>query len=107
MATKARLGITERESRTLARWFTMARREGFDWLGAATEVENFVSVQSRDLRRNKTLELKSVSKAPLPAGYLRIPKSFKEAEGATEPKRDTQGEQPAPTPPQPSPGKTE
>jgi len=103
MANKARLGITERESRTLARVFVMARKQGLDWLGAATPDENLVSVQSRDLRRNKTLELKSISKAPLPSGYLAIPRSFKEAKASAEPKQhDSASEQPSPSPLQPT-----
>lgn len=91
MANKARLGITERESRTLARLFLMARKQGFDWLGATTSDEDFVSVQSRDVRRNKTLEMKSVSTAPLPSGYLLIPRSFKKTEVSVEAKRDVEG----------------
>jgi len=87
MANKARLGITERESRTLARVFVLARQRGFEWLGAATADEDFVSLESRDLRRQKTLQLKSLSTDPLPVGYLRVPRSYKETKPTTEVKR--------------------
>jgi hypothetical protein len=82
MANKAALSITERETRTLARLFSMARVRGYDWLGTATEDEEFVSVRSRDLARDKTLVLKSVSTQALPNGYLRVPRAFKEVEAA-------------------------
>jgi hypothetical protein len=78
MANKAALGITEREVRTLARLFVLAREREWDWLGAATTDEEFVSVRSRDPARNKTLVLESVSTDPLPAGHLRVPKGYKE-----------------------------
>lgn len=80
MANKADLGITEREIRTLARLFILARELGYDWLGAATEDEDFVSVRSRALTRDKTLELRSASTDPLPVGHLRVPKDYKETE---------------------------
>jgi hypothetical protein len=102
MANKARLGITERESRTLARLFVEAREQNYDWLGAATADEDFVSVQSRDLRRNKTLELQSVSTAPLPTGYLRIPKTFKRIEASADSAPATVGEEPKADSPQPA-----
>ena len=85
MANKADLGVTEREIRTLARLFILARELGYDWLGAATEDEDFVSVRSRALTRDKTLELRSVSTEALPAGHLRVPKDYKEAERASAP----------------------
>lgn len=78
MADKARLGITEREIRTLSRVFSMARKRGLDWLGTATTDERFVSVASQDLQSKKTLQLKSVSTKPLAAGYLRVPREFKQ-----------------------------
>ena len=78
MASKATLGITDREMRSLARLFVMARERDLDWLGAATEDEQFISVRSRDIRRRKTLSLQSVSTKPLPFGYLRVPKDFVE-----------------------------
>jgi hypothetical protein len=78
MANKAALGVTEREIRTLARLFVLARERGWDWLGAATADEEFVSVRSRDPARNKTLVLESASTDPLPAGHLRVPKGYKE-----------------------------
>jgi hypothetical protein len=78
MANKAALGITEREMRTLARLFVMARERAYDWLGASTQDEDFVSVRSRDLARGKTLMLQSVSTKALPVGHLRIPRDFKE-----------------------------
>lgn len=78
MAPKARLGITERETRTLARVFAMARKRDYGWLGTATNDEEFVSVASQDLQSKKTLRLKSVSTDPLPVGHLRVPREFKE-----------------------------
>ena len=82
MANKAALGITERETRTLARLFAIARKRGYDWLGTASTDEDFISVSSRDLRRERTLTLKSLSTATLPAGYLRVPRDFKEVTAA-------------------------
>ncbi|MEN8166374.1 MAG: hypothetical protein ABFR65_02730 [Pseudomonadota bacterium] len=78
MADKARLGITERETRTLARVFKMARERDYGWLGTTTQDEKFVSVASKDLRSNKTLELKAVSTKPLPVGYMRIERDLKQ-----------------------------
>jgi hypothetical protein len=78
MANKAALGITERELRTLARLLVMARERNLDWLGAATEDEQFISVRSRDIKRGKTLSLQSVSTAALPPGHLRVPRDYTE-----------------------------
>jgi hypothetical protein len=78
MADKSRLGLTEREVRTLSRVFKMAREQGFGWLGTATKDEKFVSIQSRDPSRDMTLELVSVSTQPLVQGYLRIPKTYRQ-----------------------------
>lgn len=78
MADSSRLGITEREVITMARTFKMARDRDFGWLGTGTEDEEFISVQSKDLRDNKTLTLTAVSTAPLPADYFRIPREYKE-----------------------------
>lgn len=78
MADKARLGISEREIRSLARVFQMARERNFGWLGTATRDEKFVSVASEDLQSKKTLQLQFASTKPLPAGFLRIPREFKE-----------------------------
>jgi hypothetical protein len=80
MADKARLGITEREIRTLARTFEMAREREFGWLGTATQDENFVSIASEDLKSKKTLKLHAVSTAALPTGHLRIPREFKQVQ---------------------------
>ena len=80
MANAARLKVTEREAITLARTFAMAREQQLGWLGTGSKDEEFVSIRSRDLRDNRTLELKSVSIAPLPAGYLRIPREYKQLE---------------------------
>jgi hypothetical protein len=80
MANKARLGITEREIRTLARTFVMARKRSLGWLGAATKDEDFVSVATRDLNTNRMLELRKVSTDPLPAGHLRVPREFKQVQ---------------------------
>lgn len=77
MAEKTHLGISERETRTLARIFEMARERGYGWLGTATTDEQFVSIASQDLQSNKTLQLKSHSSKPLPTGYLRVPREFK------------------------------
>ena len=77
MANSARLGISDRELITLARLFAMSRNMDFDWLGVGTADEEFVAVQSRDLRDKRLLQLTSVSTQPLPAGYLRIPRTMK------------------------------
>ena len=74
----ARLGLTERELRTLARTFVMARERGLGWLGAATEDEEFVSIQARVLETDGQLVLRSVSTAPLPEGHLRIPHEYEQ-----------------------------
>ena len=80
MANSARLSVTDRELITLSRLFAMSRNMGFDWLGIGTRDEEFVAVQSRDLRDNRVLQLTSVSTKPLPAGYLRIPSTYKQIE---------------------------
>ena len=77
MANSAALGVTKREVITLSRLFSMSRKMDFDWLGTGTKDEEFVAVQSRDLGDNRVLQLTSVSTKPLPAGHLRIPRSFK------------------------------
>lgn len=106
MANKAALGITEREIRTFARLLVMARGRGLDWLGAATDDEEFVSVRSRDTLRGKTLTLTSISTAPLPVGHLRVPRNYREVTstaageaGGNAPKGAA--EAPAPAPGQP------
>ena len=98
MANKAALGMTEREMRTLARLFVMARKRGYDWLGAATEDEDFVSVRSRDMLRGKTLNLTSASTNALPAGRLRVPKDFIEVKPAEtmQPQQDAAASETAP-----------
>jgi hypothetical protein len=78
MANKARLGVTEREIRTVARTFVMARERNLGWLGAGTEDEAFVSIQARDLESGRKLVLQSVSTAPLPRGHLRIPREYRQ-----------------------------
>jgi hypothetical protein len=80
MANSARLGVTDRELITLARTFEMARSKDFGWLATGTEDEEFISVQSKDLRDNRVLTLTTVSTKPLPQGYLRIPREYKEVE---------------------------
>ena len=77
MANSAALGVTKREVITLSRLFSKARTMEFDWLGTGTKDEEFVAIQSRSLGDNRLLQLTSVSTKPLPAGHLRIPKSFK------------------------------
>ncbi|MDJ0806369.1 MAG: hypothetical protein QNJ78_05995 [Gammaproteobacteria bacterium] len=77
MADKARLGITEREIRSLARLFKMARERNLGWLGTYTKDEDFVSIASEDHQSKKTLRLTAFDTKPLPAGYLRIPKHYK------------------------------
>jgi hypothetical protein len=84
MANKAALGITERESRTLARLFVMARKQGYGWLGTATADEDFVSVRSKTLDKGAALELVSVSTKPLKQGYLKVPTDFKQVKKAPE-----------------------
>lgn len=83
MANKAGLGLTERESRTLARLFVLARKLSYGWLGAATPDEDFVSVRSKLPDQAGTLELLSVSTAPLQRGYLKVPSEFKEIEASS------------------------
>lgn len=78
MANKARLGITERETRTLARTFTMARERNLGWLGTATEDEEFVSIQVRDPESGRQLVLQALSTEPLPRGHLRIPREYEQ-----------------------------
>ena len=80
MANSARLNIADRELITMVRAFEMARNRDFGWLGIGTEDEEFVSVQSRDLRDNRVLQLTGVSTKPLAQGYLRIPREYKEIE---------------------------
>ncbi len=103
MANKAALGITEREMRTLARLFALARERGWDWLGAATQDEEFVSVRSRRLDGDALLELGSVSTDPLPQGHLRISREFTEIPYAAEtsPAAGTEGVTAAQTAPEP------
>ncbi len=83
MANKAGLGITERETRTLARLFVQARRLDWGWLGAATSDEDFVSVRSRDPDNARTLELLSFSRSPLATGYMKLPSDFEAVGAAT------------------------
>ena len=78
MAEKVQLGISEREIRSLARLFRMARERNLGWLGATTHDETFFSIASTDLQSHKTLLLKSISTQSLPEGYLRIPKSYRQ-----------------------------
>jgi hypothetical protein len=80
MANSARLGITNREVITMARAFEMARDRKLGWLGTGTQDEEFISVQSKDLRDNRVLSLTTVSTEPLPEGYLRIPRDYQEIE---------------------------
>ena len=92
MANSARLSVTDRELITLSRLFAMSRNMDFDWLGIGTRDEEFVAVQSRDLRDNRVLQLTSVSTKPLPAGYLRIPRTYKQIESDAQSDSGTTGE---------------
>jgi hypothetical protein len=83
MANSARLGITDRELITLSRMFRMARDRDYGWLATGTQDEEFVSIKSRDLRNDRTMELTSVDTTPLPAGHMRVPKHYKEVELTT------------------------
>jgi len=89
MANSARLSITDRELITMVRAFEMARNREFGWLGIGTEDEEFVSVQSKDLRDNTMLQLTAVSTSPLAEGYLRIPREYKELTSDTESSTDS------------------
>lgn len=80
MANSAKLDLTTREIKIMARTFSMARERKFDWLGVGTEDEEFISIQSRDLNTNRVLKLTSVSNKPLEQGYLRIPREYKKVE---------------------------
>lgn len=84
MANSAKLEVTDREVITMARTFSMARDRDFGWLAAGTEDEEFISVQSRDLRSGRTLKLTSVDNMPLAQGYLRIPREYREVEAGKE-----------------------
>jgi hypothetical protein len=85
MANETALGITEREIRTLARTFAMARAQGLDWLGTATADEEFVSVRSRALDGGAALMLESVSTGALPPGHLRVPRQYRKVPRQTDP----------------------
>lgn len=101
MANSAGLGVTKREVISLSRLFRMARDRGLGWLGTGTEDEEFVSVQTRDLRDDRMLQLTSVSTKALPAGYLRIPRTFERVEPDAQPGSDVQGVSlPADSPPE-------
>jgi len=76
MANTPRLHVTNRELITLARLFEAGRKMNLGLLGIGTKDESFVSVQSRDLRDDRTLRLTSISHEALPSGHLRIPKSY-------------------------------
>lgn len=78
MANTPRLGTTNRELITLARFFAMAREKDLGWWGIGSDDEQFVAVQSRDLKTGRTQELKSLSRAPLPPDRLRVPRTFTE-----------------------------
>lgn len=78
MANSARLNITDREIITMTRTFSMARDHQFGWLAVGTEDEEFISIQSRNLRSGKTFQLTSVSNKPLAQGYLKIPREYKQ-----------------------------
>jgi hypothetical protein len=84
MANSAKLGLTSREVITMARMFEMAPNRDLGWLGVGTEDEEFISIQSKDLSDNRVLSLTAVSTKPLPEGYLRIPREYKEIGGAAE-----------------------
>jgi len=89
MANTPRLHVTNRELITLARLFEAGRNMDLGLLGIGTKDERFVSVQSRDLRDRRTLQLKSISHQALPSGHLRIPNTYKKvvldaAAGATQ-----------------------
>jgi hypothetical protein len=92
MANKAGLGLTERESRTLARLFVLFREQGYGWPGAATKDEDFVSVRSKPPGQAETLQLLSVSTSPLKRGHLKVPSEFSEtgALSAPEPASSSQ-----------------
>jgi hypothetical protein len=78
MANSARLGVTDREVITMARTFEMARNRDLGWLGTGSGDEAFVSIYSKDLRDNRVLQITAVSNKPLEAGYLRIPREYKQ-----------------------------
>jgi hypothetical protein len=80
MANSAKLDLTTREIKIIARTFSMARERKFDWLGVGTEDEEFISIQSRDLNTNRVFKLTSVSTKPLEQDYLRIPREYKKVE---------------------------
>jgi len=87
--------------------FVMAREQGYGWLGAATEDEDFVSVRSKFAAQPKSLELVSVSTQPLPRGHLRVSSEFKEvplvatSESAPEPKAGSESDATKPEEPTP------
>jgi hypothetical protein len=78
MANTPRLGTTNRDVITLARFFAMAREMDLGWWGIGSNDEQFVAVQSRDLKTGRIQELKSLSRAPLPPDHMRVPRTFTE-----------------------------
>jgi hypothetical protein len=78
MANSARLGITKREVITLSRTFNMGRDEQFDWLATGTKDEEFISIESKDLRSNRMLRLVALSTKPRPAGYYQIAREYRQ-----------------------------
>ena len=96
MANSARLGITDRELKTMSRLFNMARQRDFGWLAIGTPDEEFISVQSRDLRNDRLFQLTGVDNGALPGDYLRIPRHYKQLQ--PEPPQVPGSPQPPPQP---------
>ena len=78
MVNSANLDVTTREIISMARLFSMARDRDLGWMAVGTEDEEFISIQSRDLRTKRVFELTSISNKPLAQGYLRIPREYKQ-----------------------------
>ena len=78
MVNSANLDLTTREIISMARLFSMARDRDLGWLAVGTQDEEFISIQSRDLRTKRVFKLTSVSNKPLAQGYLRIPREYKQ-----------------------------
>lgn len=78
LANSARSGLSERETRSLIRTYAILRKHtDTDWPGAGTTDEVYVSVRSRHLDGDNSMELKSVSYDLIDTSYLRIPREYK------------------------------
>ena len=82
MSGTGELGLSKREVVTLSRLFTKAANLNLNLLGAATEDERYVSIQSRQPDSKAGQILKSVSKTAIPYEKMRIPEDYKQLQPA-------------------------